>query len=86
MVDEGNVFGELDSADQSNTATWLAVARRRLNEMDFARVEAIPGERVFERIYALCQEKALAARIAAADRGEFASDEEVARFFAERRQ
>jgi hypothetical protein len=28
----------------------------------------------------------LAARIAAADRGEFASDEEVARFFAERRQ
>lgn len=82
-VDERDVFDDLEPADESNTATWLGVARRRLDDLDFGRAEAISGDHVFERVRARCYAKTLAARIAAADRGEFASDEEIARFFAE---
>jgi hypothetical protein len=73
-------------------------ARRRLDDLDSDRVAAIPGDAVFEKVcrrlgideiptrpqaegrsYA----EILAARVAAADRGEFASEAEVARFFVE---
>ena len=40
----------LNPVDDANTAAWLAVARRRLDELDSGRVEAIPGEEVFERV------------------------------------
>lgn len=42
----------LNPADDSNTAAWLAVARRRLDDLDSGRVEAIPGDQVFERVHA----------------------------------
>lgn len=42
----------LNPADDSNTAAWLAVARRRLDDPDSGRVEAIPGDQVFERLHA----------------------------------
>jgi putative addiction module component (TIGR02574 family) len=40
----------LNPADEANTASWLAVARRRLDELAAGRVEAVPGEEVFERV------------------------------------
>jgi putative addiction module component (TIGR02574 family) len=36
--------------DDSTTAAWLAVARRRLDDMRSGRVAAIPGEAVFEKV------------------------------------
>jgi putative addiction module component (TIGR02574 family) len=40
----------LNPADDSTTAAWLAVARRRLDEIRSGRVEAVPGEAVFEKV------------------------------------
>ncbi len=40
----------LNPADESNTAKWLAVAKQRLDEMRAGRVEAIPGDAVFEKV------------------------------------
>ena len=40
----------LNPADEAITAAWLAVARRRLDDLDSGRVEAISGEEVFERV------------------------------------
>ncbi len=40
----------LNPADESNAAAWLAVARRRLDDLDSGRVAAIPGADVFERV------------------------------------
>ncbi|MDI6746102.1 MAG: addiction module protein [Rhodocyclaceae bacterium] len=40
----------LNPADEATTAAWLAVARRRLDDMRSGRVEAIPGEAVFEKV------------------------------------
>ncbi|MCK9387340.1 MAG: hypothetical protein M0Q22_02970 [Sulfuritalea sp.] len=80
------------------TKLMYEAARRRLDDLDSDRVAAIPGDAVFEKVcrrlgideiptrpqaegrsYA----EILAARVAAADRGEFASEAEVARFFVE---
>ena len=81
-----------------STKLMIEAARRRLDELDSGRVAAIPGDEVFEKVrrrlyinetptrpqadgrsYA----EILAARVAEADRGEFADEAEVARFFAE---
>ena len=40
----------LNPADDSTTTAWLAVARRRLDDMRSGRVEAIPGAAVFEKV------------------------------------
>jgi putative addiction module component (TIGR02574 family) len=40
----------LNPADDSITAAWLAVARRRLDDMRAGRIEAVPGEAVFEKV------------------------------------
>jgi putative addiction module component (TIGR02574 family) len=40
----------LNPPDDATTAAWLAVARRRLDEMRSGRVEAVPGEAVFEKV------------------------------------
>lgn len=40
----------LNPVDDSNTAAWLAVAHRRLDDLDSGRVKAIPGDEVFERV------------------------------------
>lgn len=40
----------LNSADEANSAAWLAVARRRLDDLDSGRVTTIPGGEVFERV------------------------------------
>ncbi|MDO8960113.1 MAG: addiction module protein [Rhodocyclaceae bacterium] len=40
----------LNPADEATTAAWLAVARRRLDELRSGRVEAVPGEAVFEKV------------------------------------
>ncbi|MHB1357974.1 MAG: addiction module protein [Rhodocyclaceae bacterium] len=40
----------LNPADEATTAAWLAVARRRLDELRSGRVEAIPGEAVFDKV------------------------------------
>lgn len=40
----------LTPASAENDAAWLAVARKRLAELDRGEVEAVPGELVFERI------------------------------------
>jgi hypothetical protein len=39
----------LNPVDDSTTAAWLVVARRRLDEMRSGRVELIPGDVVFEK-------------------------------------
>jgi putative addiction module component (TIGR02574 family) len=39
----------LNPVDDSTTAAWLVVARRRLDEMRSGRVEPIPGDVVFEK-------------------------------------
>jgi putative addiction module component (TIGR02574 family) len=40
----------LNPADDSVTATWLVAARRRLEDLDTGRVEAVSGEAVFEKV------------------------------------
>ncbi|MDP2811294.1 MAG: addiction module protein [Rhodocyclaceae bacterium] len=40
----------LNPVDDSVTAAWLAVARRRLEDIETGRVEAVPGETVFEKV------------------------------------
>lgn len=40
----------LNPVDDANTAAWLAVARRRLDDLDAGHVKAIPGEAVFDRV------------------------------------
>jgi putative addiction module component (TIGR02574 family) len=40
----------LNPVDDSVTAAWLAVARRRLEDLEAGRVEAVPGEAVFEKV------------------------------------
>ena len=40
----------LNPVDDSVTAAWLAVARRRLEDLEAGRVEAVPGESVFEKV------------------------------------
>ena len=40
----------LNPADEANTASWLAVARRRLDDLNSGRDEAVPGDEVFERL------------------------------------
>lgn len=40
----------LNPVDASNTASWLTVARRRLDDLDSGRVKAVPGDEVFERV------------------------------------
>lgn len=40
----------LNPPDEANTSAWLAVARRRLDDLDTGRVKAIPGEEVLERV------------------------------------
>ena len=39
----------LNPVDDSTTAAWLVVARRRLDEMRSGRVEPIPCDVVFEK-------------------------------------
>lgn len=82
----------------NTTEMMNEAARRRLDDLDSGRVAAIPGDKVFEKVcrrlgineiptrpqaegrsYA----EILASRVAAADRGEFADEAEVARFFTE---
>lgn len=45
-----NLLSSLNPPDQAVDAAWATVARRRLDELRSGRVEAIPGEVVFERI------------------------------------
>ena len=40
----------LNPVDDSNTTAWLAVARRRLDDLDSGRIKAVPGDEVFERV------------------------------------
>lgn len=40
----------LNPVDQSTADTWHALARHRLDELDAGRVEAVPGDVVFEKI------------------------------------
>jgi len=40
----------LNPADDSTTAAWLVVARRRLDDIRSGRVEAVSGEAVFEKV------------------------------------
>lgn len=40
----------LNPVDDSAAAAWLATARRRLDDLDSGRVEAVPGDEVFERV------------------------------------
>lgn len=82
----------------NTTKLMYEAARRRLDELDSGRVAAISGDEVFEKVcrrlgineiptppqaegrsYA----ETLAAHVAAANRGEFADEAEVARFFTE---
>ncbi len=77
-----------------STKLMIEAARRRLDELDSGRVAAIPGDEVFEKVrrrlginetptrpmadgrsYA----EILAARVAEADRGEFADDPRLSR-------
>ena len=82
----------------NTTELMIETARRRLDDLDSGRVVAVPGDEVFEnvrrRLYisetptrplaeGRCHAEILAARVAEAERCEFADEEEVARFFAE---
>lgn len=40
----------LNPVDASNLTAWAAVARNRLDDLDSGRVEAIPGDEVFQRV------------------------------------
>jgi putative addiction module component (TIGR02574 family) len=40
----------LNPVDDSVDAEWLAVAQRRLEDIDSGRIQAIPGEEVFEKV------------------------------------
>lgn len=40
----------LNPVDESVVGSWLAVARRRLEDLDAGRVEAVSGEAVFEKV------------------------------------
>lgn len=40
----------LNPVDDSAAAAWLATARRRLDDLDSGRVNAVPGDEVFERV------------------------------------
>ena len=40
----------LNPVDESAAAAWLATARRRLDDLDSARVAAVPGDEVFEKV------------------------------------
>jgi putative addiction module component (TIGR02574 family) len=40
----------LNPVDESVAGAWLAVARRRLDDLNAGRVAAVPGEAVFERV------------------------------------
>jgi putative addiction module component (TIGR02574 family) len=40
----------LNPVDDSVAATWLATARRRLDDLDAGRVKAVPGDEVFDRV------------------------------------
>ncbi len=40
----------LNPVDDSVTAAWLAVARRRLEDLEAGRVEAVSSEVVFEKV------------------------------------
>jgi putative addiction module component (TIGR02574 family) len=40
----------LNPVDETVAATWLATARRRLDELDSGRVTAVPGDEVFEKV------------------------------------
>lgn len=40
----------LNAPESAIDAAWMEVAQRRLDELRAGRVEAVPGEAVFERI------------------------------------
>ncbi len=40
----------LNAPESAIDAAWVEVAHRRLNELRTGRVEAVPGEAVFDRI------------------------------------
>ena len=48
MVD--SLLQTLNPVDESAAGAWLALARRRLDDLDAGRVEAIAGEAVFEKV------------------------------------
>lgn len=41
----------LNPVDESVSAAWLAAARRRLDDLDAGRIEAVSGEWVFEEAH-----------------------------------
>jgi len=55
------------------TTAWLDVARRRLEELHSGKVQAIPGEQVFENIVSRHWAREAADRLAAFKRGELAA-------------
>ena len=40
----------LNPVDEAAALAWLAVARRRLEDLESGEVEAVPGEEVFEKV------------------------------------
>lgn len=40
----------LNPVDEAAATAWLAVARRRLDDLDSGRVSAVSGEEVFEKV------------------------------------
>ena len=47
-----NLLSSLNPTEPEIDAAWSKVARRRLDELRSGKVEAVPGEVVFERISA----------------------------------
>ena len=45
-----SLLQNLNPVDDSVAATWLATARRRLDDLDAGRVKAVPGDEVFDRV------------------------------------
>ena len=45
-----SLLQSLNSPDESNTAAWFALAKRRLDELRSGAVKAIPGDEVFAKI------------------------------------